>query len=119
MNSLNHSVNSLRSLYDRENLIFTFKINMSVYWDYIPKKDTDLRFWSANFTAVLAANTEAWVIPAGEVSDLQAAGDPNPLPPRIYGGRPREKGLYRRLLAKQKGRTRSLEQYPFRYRALN
>jgi hypothetical protein len=44
---------------------------MSKKGDYIPRKDSDLMLWGANFTAEVAANAERWGIPAGEVADLQ------------------------------------------------
>ena len=47
---------------------------MSNRWDYIPKKDSELVTWSANFTAAVAANAQAWDVPAGEVTALQTAG---------------------------------------------
>ena len=46
---------------------------MSVYWDYIPKKDSELVAWSANFIAGVAANATAWGILPDEVTALQAA----------------------------------------------
>jgi hypothetical protein len=48
---------------------------MSVKSDYIPKKDSELVPWSANFTAEVAANAPTWGIPPNEVADLQAAND--------------------------------------------
>jgi hypothetical protein len=55
--------------------VFTLKIknNMSAYWDYIPKRDSELVAWSANFTAQVAANAQEWEIPPLEVVALQAA----------------------------------------------
>jgi hypothetical protein len=41
--------------------------------DYIPRKDSELVAWSANFTAQIVANAPIWEIPYNEVSDLQAA----------------------------------------------
>ncbi|MDR2765351.1 MAG: hypothetical protein LBB90_10025 [Tannerella sp.] len=41
--------------------------------DYIPRKESELVAWSANFTAQVAANATAWEIPAGEVTALQTA----------------------------------------------
>jgi hypothetical protein len=46
---------------------------MTMHWDYIPKKDSELVPWSANFTAQVAANASAWGIPSNEVSALQTA----------------------------------------------
>ncbi|MDR2139872.1 MAG: hypothetical protein LBP50_10030 [Tannerella sp.] len=48
---------------------------MSVRSDYIPKKDSELVPWSANFTAQVTANASAWGIPSGEISGLQKAGE--------------------------------------------
>jgi hypothetical protein len=41
--------------------------------DYIPKKDSELVAWSANFTAQIVANAPTWEIPYNEVNDLQTA----------------------------------------------
>ncbi|MDR0768561.1 MAG: hypothetical protein LBE71_01440 [Dysgonamonadaceae bacterium] len=41
--------------------------------DYIPRKDSELIAWSANFTAQIVANAGAWNIPAGEITPLQTA----------------------------------------------
>jgi hypothetical protein len=41
--------------------------------DYIPKKDSELVPWSANFTTGVATNASAWGIPSNEVSVLQTA----------------------------------------------
>ena len=41
--------------------------------DYIPQKDSELVAWSANFTEQVAANAEAWEIPAADVAALQTA----------------------------------------------
>jgi hypothetical protein len=43
--------------------------------DYLPRKDSELVAWSANFDTVLAANAQAWEIPSQEVSDLKNAAD--------------------------------------------
>ncbi|MDR0348487.1 MAG: hypothetical protein LBH90_03210, partial [Tannerella sp.] len=43
--------------------------------DYIPRKDSELVAWSANFTQGIAENATAWGISADEVSALQTAGD--------------------------------------------
>ncbi|MDR2139992.1 MAG: hypothetical protein LBP50_10655 [Tannerella sp.] len=43
------------------------------YWDYIPKKDSELVPWSANFTAGITANAAAWNITPEEVKELQTA----------------------------------------------
>ena len=43
--------------------------------DYIPKKDSELVSWCANFTAEVVVNAEEWEIPQAEVSRLQNAGD--------------------------------------------
>ena len=48
---------------------------MSVKSDYIPKKDSELVSWSANFTSQVSANATAWGIPPDEVTSLQAASD--------------------------------------------
>ena len=45
------------------------------HWDYIPKKDSELVAWSANFTAGIVANAGAWGIPPDEVIALQTAND--------------------------------------------
>ena len=44
-----------------------------VHWDYIPKKDSELVPWSANFTAQVSANASVWGIPSDEISALQTA----------------------------------------------
>jgi hypothetical protein len=46
---------------------------MKAYWDYIPKKDSELVAWSANFTAKVSAKAKDWEIPADEVAALQVA----------------------------------------------
>jgi hypothetical protein len=46
---------------------------MSINTDYIPKKDSELVAWSANFTTQVAANANAWSIPNTEVTALQTA----------------------------------------------
>ena len=46
---------------------------MSVYWDYIPKKDSELVAWSANFIAGVAANATAWGILPDEVTARKPA----------------------------------------------
>jgi hypothetical protein len=46
-----------------------------VHWDYIPKKDSELVPWSANFTEKVVENAAAWEIPANEVVDLQTDND--------------------------------------------
>ena len=43
------------------------------YWDYIPKKDSELVAWSDNFYAGIASAAPRWEIPAEEVNDLYAA----------------------------------------------
>jgi hypothetical protein len=45
------------------------------YGDYIPKKDSELVPWSANFTSQIEANAVAWSISAGEVAALRTAND--------------------------------------------
>ena len=45
------------------------------HWDYIPKRDSELVAWSANFTTGVAANASAWGIPPDEVNALQIAND--------------------------------------------
>jgi hypothetical protein len=44
---------------------------MSKQGDYIPRSDSELVAWSANFTAKVAAGATAWSIPAEEVARLQ------------------------------------------------
>jgi hypothetical protein len=46
---------------------------MSIKSDYIPKRDSELVPWSANFTAKVAANSSSWSIPTNEVIALQTA----------------------------------------------
>jgi hypothetical protein len=46
---------------------------MAVKSDYIPKKDSELVPWSANFTAKVAANASEWGILPDEVAALQTA----------------------------------------------
>jgi hypothetical protein len=46
---------------------------MSKKSDYIPKKDSELVAWSANFTTQVAANASAWSIPTAEITPLQTA----------------------------------------------
>jgi hypothetical protein len=41
--------------------------------DYIPKKDSELVPWGANFTSKVAANATRWGIPPEEIAELQAA----------------------------------------------
>jgi hypothetical protein len=43
--------------------------------DYIPKKDSELVPWGANFNSKVAANASRWGIPPEEVADLQSAYD--------------------------------------------
>jgi hypothetical protein len=43
--------------------------------DYIPKKDSELVSWSANFTSKVAANATKWGILPEEVAELQDAND--------------------------------------------
>jgi hypothetical protein len=43
--------------------------------EYIPRKDSELVSWSANFTEKVTENAAAWEIPAGEVADLQTGND--------------------------------------------
>jgi hypothetical protein len=43
--------------------------------DYIPRKDSELVPWSANFNSKVAANASRWGIPPEEVADLQNACD--------------------------------------------
>ncbi|MDR2765257.1 MAG: hypothetical protein LBB90_09550 [Tannerella sp.] len=43
------------------------------HWDYIPKKDSELVPWGANFTGQVAANAGQWDIPSNEVTELQTA----------------------------------------------
>jgi hypothetical protein len=43
--------------------------------DYIPKKDSELVPWGANFTSKVAASASRWGIPSNEVVDLQNAYD--------------------------------------------
>jgi hypothetical protein len=49
---------------------FKFNYTMS---DYIPKKDSELVAWSANFTEQIVANAPAWGISYDEVNLLQTA----------------------------------------------
>jgi hypothetical protein len=42
-----------------------------VYWDYIPKRDSELVIWGYNFNSKVTANASRWDIPPGEVADLQ------------------------------------------------
>jgi hypothetical protein len=46
---------------------------MGINRDYIPRKDTELAIWSANFKAQVIANAAAWGIPDGEVDELETA----------------------------------------------
>ncbi|MDR2469049.1 MAG: hypothetical protein LBD27_01020, partial [Tannerella sp.] len=46
---------------------------MSIRLDYIPRKDSELVPWSANFTAGIAANSGSWGIPTNEVIVLQTS----------------------------------------------
>jgi hypothetical protein len=46
-----------------------------VYWDYIPKKDSELVPWGDNFNSKVAANASRWGIPPEEIADLQNAYD--------------------------------------------
>jgi hypothetical protein len=46
---------------------------MSVKSDYIPKKDSELVPWSANFAEQVADNATTWGIPPDEVTGLQTA----------------------------------------------
>ncbi|MDR2385375.1 MAG: hypothetical protein LBD80_06945, partial [Tannerella sp.] len=46
---------------------------MSIKSDYIPKRDSELVAWGANFTTGVAANASAWGIPSNEVSALKTA----------------------------------------------
>ena len=41
--------------------------------DYIPKKDSELASWSANFTAGVTSNAQAWEITSQELASLQTA----------------------------------------------
>jgi hypothetical protein len=41
--------------------------------DYIPKRDSELVPWSANFTAEVTTNAATWEIPTIEVTNLQTA----------------------------------------------
>ncbi|MDR1339084.1 MAG: hypothetical protein LBK58_03390, partial [Prevotellaceae bacterium] len=45
------------------------------YGDYIPKKDSELVSWGANFNSKVAASASLWGIPSNEVTDLQNAYD--------------------------------------------
>jgi hypothetical protein len=45
------------------------------YGDYIPKKDSELVSWGANFNSKVAAGASLWGIPSNEVTDLQNAYD--------------------------------------------
>ncbi|MDR2064670.1 MAG: hypothetical protein LBP85_03005, partial [Prevotellaceae bacterium] len=48
---------------------------MSKEGDYIPRQDSELAAWSANFVSQVTLNASSWDIPRDEVTDLQTAVD--------------------------------------------
>ncbi|MDR1129541.1 MAG: hypothetical protein LBK96_00985 [Prevotellaceae bacterium] len=46
-----------------------------IHRDYIPKKDSELVSWGANFNSKVAAGASRWGIPSNEVTNLQTAYD--------------------------------------------